>query len=458
MFLTSANPYNQTTVGQVTISTKNDVERAVKKARQAFSFWRAVPVKTRSQYLLKLVAELVKQKPKLAKLIALEMGKPYTQSLSEIDWMVRTIKYFSDQAPKILADEIIEKNDHCVRRVVREPIGVAAVISPWNYPIGVPLWGIAPILLSGNTVVFKPSEETPLCGQAIADILTKIGLDKGVFNIIHGNGQVGAMLVDQPIDFVWFTGSNKTGQEIYAKCGAKFIRGMFELGGSSPAIVLKNADLDDAAAKIYQARFGNCGQVCSAIKRLFVERRVYQALLDRLVTRASQTRLGDPLKPSVTLGPLVSKKQLLILETQVGDAVKKGAKVAVGGKRPDDLKLKSGNFYLPTILTNIKPTMRVMTEEVFGPVLPVVPFDDIETAIKLANQTDYGLTAQVYTQNLKLAKLIASKIEAGTIAINSNSYSTPATPFGGYKKSGLGREGGKYGFYEYTQIKYVYEQ
>jgi acyl-CoA reductase-like NAD-dependent aldehyde dehydrogenase len=340
--------------------------------------------------------------------------------------------------------------------VAHEPIGVVAVVNPWNIPFGNAVWGIMPNLIAGNTVVFKHSEHTPLCGQEIMDIFKKVGLPDGVVDVVHGDGKVGGMLIDSDVDLVWFTGSTKVGQEIYEKCVKKFIRCVLELGGSSPAIVMDDADLDNTLENIYSGRFYNCGQVCNAIKRLFVHKKIYREFVDVLVEKVSQTKVGDPFD-KVDFGPLVSKKQLALLEAQVKDAIDKGAKIEIGGSRPKDPTLKDGNYYLPTILTDVNFKMRVLTEEVFGPVLPVISFNDVDQAVKMANRTEYGLSAEIYTQNLELGREIVKKLEAGSVSINSNDYLTPTCPFGGYKKSGLGREGGKYGFHELTQTKYVFE-
>lgn len=453
----SINPADRGVVGEVKIATNQDVERAVERAKRAFKNWRKVPVEKRASYVEKFTQEILKRKEKVARLSTLEMGKPYAESLDDVDWDQDYLKFYVQEGPKNLKDEIIEKTKKVLRKVVHEPIGVCAVITPWNFPLGMPIWGIMPNLVVGNTVVFKPSENTPLCGQEIVDILKETGLPDGVVNIVHGDGKVGAMLVDSDIDIVWFTGSTKIGQEIYEKCGKKFIRCLLELGGSSPAIVMDDADIDNAIDDVYWGRFSNCGQVCSAIKRLFVHQKIYKAFVKKLVEWVKKAKVGDPFD-KVDFGPLVSKKQLALLEAQVKDAIKKGAKVEIGGSRPNNKSLKKGNYYLPTVLTNVNFDMRVLTEEVFGPILPVVPFTSVDEVIEMANRTEYGLTAQIYTQNLELARKIATQLEAGTVSINSSDYFSPACPFGGYKKSGIGREGGRYGFHELTQIKYIYEK
>ncbi len=456
MKLKSINPHDQSVVGEVEVATKKDVGRAVAKAKRTFEFWRETSVKKRASYVEKFAKEILKRKEKVAKLSTLEMGKPYSESLADIDWDQDYLKFYIEQGPKILKDEIIQKTKKVTRKVVHEPLGVCAVITPWNYPYGLAVLGIIPNLIVGNTVVFKPSEYTPLCGQEVMKILKKVGLPEGVVNLVQGDGRVGRMLVDSDIDFVWFTGSSKVGQEIYQKCAQKFIRCLLELGGSSPAIVMDDADIDSALENVYWGRFSNCGQVCSAIKRLFVHQKIYQEFVKRLVKRVKKAKVGNPLG-DVDFGPLVSQKQLKLFQEQVQDAVKKGAKVEVGGHQPKDKSLRKGNYYLPTVLTNVNFRMRALPEEVFGPVLPIIPFNTVNQVIEMANRTEYGLTAEIYTQNLELARKIANKLEAGTVSINSNDYFSPTCPFGGYKKSGLGREGGKYGFHELTQIKYVCE-
>lgn len=454
--LKSINPTDQSVIGEVKTSSKQDVKRAVAGAEKALEAWRGTSVKERASCVSKFAKEILKHKEKVARLAALEMGKPYSESLADLDFDQDYLKYYAEEGPKILKDEVIEKTSKLVRKVVHEPIGVAAVIIPWNFPFGNAVWGIVPNIIAGNTVVFKHSEHTPLCGQEVMDIFKKIGLPDGVVNIVYGDGRVGRMLVDSGVDLVWFTGSTEVGQEIYEKCAKKFIPCILELGGSSPAIVLDDTDLDNTLENVYSGRFYNCGQVCNAIKRLFVHKKIYRELVDRLVEKVGKTKVGDPFD-KVDFGPLVSKKQLALLKAQVKDAVDKGAKVEIGGSQPKDSSLKNGNYYLPTILTNVNFKMRVLTEEVFGPVLPVIAFNNTDQAIKMANRTEYGLSAEIYTQNLDLAREIAKKLEAGSVSINSNDYLLPPCPFGGYKKSGLGREGGKYGFHELTQIKYIFE-
>lgn len=315
--------------------------------------------------------------------------------------------------------------------------------------------GITPAILAGNTVVFKPSEHTTLTQKKFAEILQDTGLPEGVLNIVVGGAKAGRTLIDAPIDLVWFTGSTKAGQEIFEKCGEKFVKALLELGGSSAGIVFEDADLKKTVGSIFWARFSNCGQVCTAIKRLFVQEKIYKEFLTRYIEKIKTTvMMGNPMTDK-NLGPLVSKKQLTLLEQQVEDALKKGAKAEIGGKRPKDKELSKGNYFEPTVLTNVNFDMRVMKEEVFGPVLPIMPFENENQVIEMANNTPYGLSNEIYTANIEKAENVAKQLKSGTVAINTDDFFKPEVPFGGMKKSGMGREYGRVGFQEFAQIKTI---
>ncbi|MFC2163729.1 aldehyde dehydrogenase family protein [Acidobacteriota bacterium] len=455
--LVSINPADQSVVGEVPIATQQDVNQVVAKAKEQYKKWKEYRVRDRIPYVEKFAQELKNRKDGLARLISQEMGKPFQEAANEIQFGLNFLQYYIQESQKILEDEILAKSSLGLNRVVHESIGVCGVITPWNFPTLMSIWGIMPNIIAGNTVVYKPSENTPLVGQEIVDALESTGLPDGVINIIQGDGRVGSFLVDSPVDLFWFTGSTKVGQEIFEKCSRKFIRCLLELGGSSPAIVCDDADIDQAIGNIYFYRFFNCGQVCDAVKRLFVSKEIFEEFVEKLSDKVRNAVVGNPLG-DVNFGPLVSQKQLTLLEEQVQDAVEKGARAEVGGTRPSDDSLQKGFYYCPTVLTNVDFTMRVLNEEVFGPVLPVMPYSHIDEAIEMANRTEYGLSAQIYTKNMDLGRMIAGKIDAGTVAINTNDYISPAFPFGGYKKSGMGREGGKTGFHELTQLKHICER
>ena len=454
MKLQSINPHDQSIVGEVEVSTKSDIEQAVIKARKAFETWRFTPLEKRVEYLKKFRQKIIDHQEELAKLVTLEMGKPLKQSRDDIPWELEFIDYYINEGPKALADETVINQGKEHYRVVFEPFGVCACIAPWNFPLGMFDSGVLPALLAGNTIVFKPSEYTTLSQKLCADLLTETGLPDGVFNLVLGGKDVGKILVDQPIDLVWFTGSTTAGLDIYKKCGEKFIKAICELGGSSAGIVLADANLKVTLESLYWARFLNCGQVCSAVKRLFIEKSAYDQTLQKYIDRLKKIKIGNPLE-NADFGPLVSQVQLEKLEAQVADAVSKGAKVEIGGKRPTGNQYKKGNYYEPTILTNVSWDMKVMHEETFGPVLPVVPFTTIDEAIDMANRTQYGLSSEIYTTDLKKGEYIAQRLQSGVVAINTDSYYKPVCPIGGYKKSGIGREYGRIGMQEFSQVKLI---
>ncbi len=453
MFLVSTNPArNYEEVGRVRVATKREVIAAVARAKKAQEQWGNYSAEERAQIIKKLIPLMTREKETFARLIVAEMGKPITEARQEVEGAIGDVAHFVVQGPGFVAEQIIRDDQWDHDTVLYEPWGVAGVITPWNYPLAMPVWGVIPNLIVGNTVVFKPSEETPLTGQKFADLLGQIGLPQEVFSVVHGKGDVGDMFVDAPLDLVWFTCSSKAGQKIFAKAGKKFIKAVLELGGSSPAIVCEDANLDGAVREIVTGRFSNCGQVCTAVKRLFVHRRVYQKFIKELVWQVAQIKVGDPMNENTKIGSLAAERQLQLLEAQVEDAVEKGAKILFGGERPAGLK---GAYYLPTILTNVKNTMRVMQEEVFGPVLPVVAFKDFNQALALANNTPYGLSAEVFTSDKGRAEQAARELKAGTVAVNTDNFFSLDCPFGGYKNSGMGREHGVWGFRELVQVKHV---
>lgn len=455
MVLKSINPHDQTVVGELKVSTKQDVKRAILKAKEAFSLWKNLPITKRVAFIEKFREKVAKNREKIARLTTLEMGKPIKQAFDDVDGELTFLDYYVKKGPEFLVDETVLKKDKEHFRVTYEPYGVCACITPWNFPLSMANSGVIPALIAGNTIILKPSEYTSLSQKMVVDLLNEAGLPDGVANLLIGGGDVGKMLIDEPIDLAWFTGSTKVGQEIYEKCGKKFIKALLEMGGSSPAIIFADANLDLAMDNLYWGRFLNCGQVCTAVKRLFVEKPVYQKVVGLFVDKLKTVKVGNPIDKDTDIGPLVSKKQLETLKFQVADAVSKGAKVEIGGQQPSDKELQKGNYFEPTVLTNIKPNMKVLTEEVFGPVLPIVPFETEQEAIKLANNTDYGLSAEVYTTDLEKGERVAKQINAGTVAINTDNFFKPECSFGGCKKSGMGREYGEIGMKEFSQVKLI---
>jgi succinate-semialdehyde dehydrogenase/glutarate-semialdehyde dehydrogenase len=455
MKIASVNPHDQSIVGELEVSSSQLIKETVKKAKKAFEDWKNLTVQGRVEFIKKFREKVAENKEKIAKLTTLEMGKPLQQSLDDVTYELDFIDYYIGNALQFLADKTVYKKDKEDFRITHEPYGVCACIAPWNFPLSMATSGIIPALIAGNTIILKPSEYTSLSQKLVIDLLNETGLPDGVANLLIGGGEVGEILIDEPVDLVWFTGSTKVGQEIYEKCGKKFIKALLEMGGSSPAIVFADANLDLTMDNLYWARFLNCGQVCTAVKRLFVERPVYGQVVEQFINKLKSLKIGNPINEDTDIGPLVNQKQLEGLMAQVSDAIIKGAKVEIGGKGSEDEELKKGNYYEPTILTNVKPEMRILNEEIFGPVLPIIPFDSEEEAIELANKTEYGLSAEIYTSDLKKGERVAKQIQAGTIAINTDNFFKPECPFGGFKKSGMGKEYGEIGMQEFSRIKLI---
>lgn len=454
--LKSINPSDGSIAGETVISTKQQIEKAVGKARTAYKSWRITLVGERIKYFSELIKLLNKNKEELAELTTREMGKPLKQAQEDVEWEISFIKWYVENARSALEPQIIKETDTNIYKVVYEPWGVCASIAPWNFPVSMASSGISQQVIAGNCVIFKPSEYTTLTQKKFVELLQSTGIPDGVVQGVYGDGEVGKMLVDSDIDLVWFTGSTAVGQEIYAKAGRKFIKGLMELGGSSPAIVFADCDFERAVDQVFWARFLNCGQVCSAVKRLFVQKPIFDRFVAALKEKAETIKVGDPLE-QVDMGPLVSKEQYDLLVSQVEDARNKGVNVVCGGKKPEDTSLNAGYYYLPTILTNVTKDMQVFREEVFGPVLPVIPFETETEALELANDTPYGLSAEVYTLDRVKANRVSGQLDSGMVGINTDGFYEPFAPIGGMKKSGMGREYGVDGFRELTQVKYICE-
>ena len=453
--LKSINPSNKQPLGEVDVSTVREIRQKVDKTHEAKDSWKELGVNGRVKILRKVVEKFKSKKEELAKMASSEMGMPISLSRADVDDALNYFNWYLDNAEKYLSPEIAYENEKIRHTVYREPIGVAANITPWNFPASNFVWSVGQSLISGNVIVFKDSEEVPFCGKLLEDIMKKSGLPEGVFSEVYGGGDVGKILVYGNIDMICFTGSTLTGQYLYEVAAEKFIKVSLELGGSAPGIVFEDASIDRVLETIFANRFLYSGQVCDGLKRLIVHKSLFDKVIMKLSERIAKAKVGDALDERTEIGPLVSEKQLLKLEGQVEEAKSQGAKVVVGGEMKADLP---GFFYEPTILINIRQNMRVWREEVFGPILPVAVFDTEDEAVKIANDTDYGLGSYIYTEDKKKAKKVALKIETGMVSINNASYLQPCSPFGGCKKSGIGREHGKFGFNDLTQIKVIAEE
>lgn len=451
--LPSTNPARgYEVIGQVEVTTPEGIKTKVNTAQAAKRDWKQTPVSERVRILRSLRDKFFSRQSEIAQLITTEIGMPITESRDEVAWDFGYFDWFLDNAESILAPEVTLDDENGTHTIHYEPIGVAAVITPWNLPFDLFVWGVIPNLLAGNPLIYKASEECILTGQLLEQICATASLPNGVLNFIHGNGVQGEQLVDEPVDLIWFTGSSAIGEKLYELAGKKFIRATMELGGSNPGVVFEDVDIPSIVPDIIGKRFGFCGQTCDAVKRLIVHKSIAPALIEVLKAAVEAIRVGDPADPSTQMGPLAAARQLTLLKAQLADAVQNGAHIITGGRQPTELP---GAFIEPTLLSNVKPSMRVWQEEVFGPVLPIVTFETEQEALQLANDTRYGLGASLFSKDLKLATRVTSQIEAGNVTINGANHFSPANPFGGYKRSGIGREHGTHGLRELCQIKVV---
>jgi acyl-CoA reductase-like NAD-dependent aldehyde dehydrogenase len=451
--ITSTNPAkNFDVIGVVPMSSPDEIHAKVLSARKAFPAWRDMGVQKRLTILAKLRDQFITNKQKLAELMTMEMGMPMTQTLFTVDRAVLYMNWSLENAERVLTPEVTYEDANEIHEILFEPYGVAACISPWNFPASNFVWACFQALCTGNTVVFKNSEEVQLFGQEIEKMARDSGFPEGVFNVIYGDGAAAQAMIADDINIISFTGSTRVGEILYKQAAEKFIPLVLELGGSDPGLIFADADMNKVIPSIYAGRFTNCGQVCQSMTRVIVHDNRFDEVVTKLSSLLSTKKCGDPMKMDTDIGPLVSQKQLDTLVGQVQDAIDKGAKIICGGKRPDGL---IGAYFEPTILTNITPDMRVWREEVFGPVLPIVSFKDEDEGFAKANDTIYGLSSNVFSEDKDLISRAISKLQAGTVRVNGVNAGRPCNIFGGYKRSGLGRENGAYGLHDMTQKKMV---
>lgn len=432
---------------------------AVAAAVNAFNGWTATSFAKRRAVLDRARALLLQEADAIALLIAREQGKPLAEAhLAEILPALDHLKHVASHAEETLAPQETEPAvfliGHKRARIEFAPLGPVLIITPWNYPFSIPITGIAAALMAGNTIVLKPAPATMLIGLAIGDLFTRAGLPPGVLNVVACTDQVTASLVsDARFRKILFTGSVPTGRRIMASAAGQGTPVTLELGGKDPAVVCADADLERASSGIVWAAFLNAGQTCASVERVYVEEKVADAFIARVIEKTKAIRVGDPLDGNTDMGPLTLGRQRAIVEAHVEDARAKGARIETGGVRPDG----PGHFYPPTVLTNVDHTMTIMRDETFGPVLPIMRVKSIDEAIRLANDSPYGLTASGWTTSEVTAAKLERELQAGVVTINDHVYtfSEPTSPWGGIKASGIGRTHGAEGLREMTQPKYV---
>jgi succinate-semialdehyde dehydrogenase/glutarate-semialdehyde dehydrogenase/succinyl-CoA reductase len=430
--------------------TKENVSAVVKKARDAYKEW-VKDLDKRIDSLYHVAQELRKNKENLSRTATNEMGKAIKEARAEIDKCVWAIEYFADNGKNFIHDESF--NTDARKSIIKfEALGVIASIMPWNFPYWQALRFAAPSLIAGNTIVLKPASATMQCGIEIEKTFDKAGLSEGIFKTVIGDSSVAEILVDSDVNAVTFTGSVPVGAKVAQRATSQLKKTVLELGGSDPFIVCADADIEKASTGAVKGRFINCGQSCIASKRFIVVKNIANEFIEKFIQKTEKLKVGDPSSDDTDLGPLVNAKALKTIESQVNDSIKEGAEVLTGGEQKVGSK---GYFYKPTILGNITPNMRIVNEEVFGPVAPILIAENENEAIKLANDSEFGLGASIWTQDLENAEVLSSIIKSGIVSVNNVVVSDPRVPFGGIKKSGFGRELSRYGMLEFVNIKSI---
>ena len=458
-YIDNIEPATGKPYSQVADSDAKDVDLAVAAAEKAFADWSKTPATERSRILLRIADLIERDLEKFSRAESIDTGKPF--SLARTLDIPRAVANFRFFATAILhtENEAHITDGVAFNYTLRQPRGIAGLISPWNLPLYLLSWKIAPAIAVGNTAIAKPSELTPMTAFLLCEVCAEAGLPNGVLNVVHGTGpNVGSAITAHPkIGTISFTGGTVTGRKVAEACAPLFKKVSLELGGKNPNIIFADADLDAAIAGSVRSSFANQGQVCLCGSRVFVERSAYKDFVDRFVEKTSQLRLGDPLEASTDQGAIVSKTQLDKVKFYVDLAQKEGGKIALGGSalKPVNERCQSGYFFQPTIITDLPVSCRVNREEIFGPVITITPFDNEEEVIGYANDTDYGLASSVWTQNLNRAHRVAEKIHTGTVWVNCWLVRDLRVPFGGMKASGVGREGGDEALRFFTEAKNV---
>ena len=454
------NPATQEVIARVSEATVEDVDKACQAARRAFEEgpWRTMTVAQRCAKLSRMAEIILERKEEIARLDAIDVGKPYLSAVQhEVPRAAKNIKFFADFMEQ-QGGEVYPMEDEYLNYTRYEPVGVAALITPWNVPFMLTTWKLGPCLAAGNTAVIKPAENTPLSVALLGEIAKEAGIPDGVVNVVHGLGSVvgTALTTHKEVDMISFTGSTATGKRIMKNGADSLKRVAFELGGKAANIVFEDANLDKAIPVSIQAAFMNSGQVCLAGSRILVQRSILDEFLERFKKAAMELKVGDPQNEDTKMGPVVSEEHYKKVTSYLEIAKEENATLICGGKRPELPDYLNSGFYLePTVYLQENPKARICQEEIFGPIVTIIPFDTEEEALKIANDTEYGLNGVVWTENLQRAHRISHHVRAGTIWVNCWFVRDLRAPFGGFKKSGIGREGGHHSLEFFTEAKNI---
>jgi succinate-semialdehyde dehydrogenase/glutarate-semialdehyde dehydrogenase len=447
------NPATGAVLGTVPFMGADETRTAIDAAAAAFPAWAARTAKDRATLLRRWYDLMLANADDLATLMTAEQGKPLAEAKGEITYAASFIEWFAEEAKRVYGDVIPGHQPDKRIFVLRQPVGVVAAITPWNFPAAMITRKAGPALAAGCTFVCKPAMQTPYSALAMAELAHRAGIPPGVFSVVTGSAAaIGGEMTSNPIvRKVTFTGSTEIGKKLMVQCAGTLKKLSLELGGNAPFIVFDDADLDLAVQGAIASKYRNTGQTCVCANRLLVQEGVYDAFVAKLVEAVRKLRIGDGLQGATEQGPLIDDKAIAKVEEHIADALAKGGKIALGGKR----HALGGTFFEPTIITGVKPTMMVAREETFGPVAPIFSFKDEKEAVRMANDTEFGLASYFYTRDLARSLRVAEALEYGIVGLNTGIISTEVAPFGGVKESGFGREGSKYGILDYTELKYL---
>lgn len=447
------NPANGTLVGEVPMMRAAETQRAIDAAARAQPLWAKKTVKERAVILRRFAELMIANTDDLAVIMTAEQGKPLAEAKGEIAYAASFIEWFAEEGKRVYGDVIPTFRADSRLLVLRQPVGVAAAITPWNFPAAMITRKLGPALASGCAFVSKPAPQTPFSALALAELATRAGIPAGVFSVVTGDAEaIGGELTSNPlVRKLSFTGSTAVGKKLLAQCAGTVKKVSMELGGNAPFIVFNDADIDAAIQGAIASKYRNTGQTCVCANRFYIQSGIYEEFAQRLVKAVATLKVGDGLAGPTDQGPLIDSRALAKVQSHISDAVDKGAKVACGGKS----HALGGNFFEPTVLLNVTPAMRVAREETFGPVAPLFRFETEADVVRMANDTEFGLAAYFYTRDLARSWRMQEALEYGIVGVNTGLFSTEVAPFGGVKESGLGREGSHYGIDDYTELKYV---